>query len=28
MRWGRTSTDEEVVERCIENPYWQYFCGE
>lgn len=21
-------SDEEVVERWIENPYWQYFCGE
>lgn len=21
-------SDESVVQRCIENPYWQYFCGE
>lgn len=20
--------DEMAVERCLENPYWQYFCGE
>lgn len=28
LKRGYNQSDESVVERCMENPYWQYFCGE
>jgi len=28
LKYLKNLSDEEIVERWIENPYWQYFCGE
>ena len=28
LKHMKNLSDEEVVERWVENPYWQYFCGE
>ena len=28
LKYAHNLSDEEVVQRWIENPYWQYFCGE
>jgi len=27
LKHGFNESDESVVERWVENPYWQYFCG-
>jgi IS5 family transposase len=27
LKWAYDLSDEEVVARWVENPYWQYFCG-
>ena len=28
LKYLKNLSDEELVERWVENPYWQYFCGE
>ena len=27
LKHGYNETDESVIEKWLENPYWQYFCG-
>jgi IS5 family transposase len=27
LKYAYNESDESVVERFLENPYWQYFCG-
>ncbi len=28
LKYAFNESDESAIERWIENPYWQYFCGE
>ena len=28
LKWAYDLSDDEVIARWVENPYWQYFCGD